>query len=64
VAQVVNAVFAARRPGIWGEATTACASDSKQVGAFDQNLLTEWHARYRGPGVVVCWHMGKKAACI
>ena len=35
IAQVVDAVFAARRPDIWGEATTACASDSEQFGAFD-----------------------------
>ncbi len=64
IARVVNAVFAARRPDLWGEATTACASDGKQFGAFDQNLLTEWHARYRSPGVMVYWHMDKKAACI
>jgi TnpA family transposase len=64
IARVVNAIFAARRPEIWGEATTACASDSKKFGAFDQNLLTEWHARYRGAGVMVYWHMDKKATCI
>ncbi len=64
IARVVDAVFAARRPDIWGEATTACASDSKKFGAFDQNLLTEWHARYRGPGVMIYWHVDKKAACI
>jgi len=64
IARVVDAVFATRQPDIWGEATTACASDSKKFGAFDQNLLTEWHARYRGPGIMVYWHMDKKAACI
>jgi len=64
IARVVDAVFAARLPQIWGEATTACASDSKKFGAFDQNLLTEWHARYRGPGVMIYWHVDKKAACI
>jgi TnpA family transposase len=64
IARVVDATLAARRPEIWGEATTACASDSKKFGAFDQNLLTEWHVRYRGPGVMVYWHVDKKAACI
>jgi TnpA family transposase len=64
IARVVDAIFATRRPDIWGEATTACASDAKKFGAFDQNLLTEWHPRYRGPGVMVYWHMDKKAACI
>jgi hypothetical protein len=42
IAQVANAIFQARLTHIWGEATTACASDSKKFGAWDQNLLTEW----------------------
>ena len=61
IAQVANATFRARSPQIWGEATTACASDSKKFGAYDQNLLTEWHVRYRGPGSMVYWHVDKKA---
>ncbi len=64
IAQVANAIFQTRLPHIWGEATTACASDSKKFGAWDQNLLTEWHARYRGPGVMIYWHVDKKACCI
>jgi TnpA family transposase len=64
IAQVANAVFQTRLTHIWGEATTACASDSKKFGAWDQNLLTEWHARYRGPGVMIYWHVDKKACCI
>jgi TnpA family transposase len=64
IARLVDALFAARLPQLWGEATTACASDSKKFGAWDQNLLTEWHARYRGPGVMVYWHVDKKAACV
>jgi TnpA family transposase len=51
-------------PQIWGEVTTTCAADSKQFGAWDQNLLTEWHLRYGGRGVMVYWHIEKKAACI
>ncbi len=63
-ARVVNATLAARLPRIWGEATTACASDSKQFGAWDQNLLTEYHLRYGGRGVMVYWHVEKKSTCI
>ena len=63
-AQVVNATLAARLTRIWGEATTACASDSKQFGAWDQNLLTEYHLRYGGRGVMVYWHVEKNATCI
>jgi TnpA family transposase len=64
IAQVVNATLAVRLPRVWGEATTACAADSKQFGAWDQNLLTEWHLRYGGRGVMVYWHVEKNAACI
>ena len=64
IAEVVNATLAVRLPQIWGEAATACASDSKQFGAWDQNLLTEWHLRYGGRGVMVYWHVEKNAACI
>ncbi|MCP4360162.1 MAG: Tn3 family transposase [Chloroflexi bacterium] len=64
ISEVVNAIFRIRQPQIWGEATTACASDSKKFAAWDQNLLTEWHIRYRGPGIMVYWHIDKKAACI
>jgi TnpA family transposase len=64
IGMVVNALFIIRDPAIWGHATTACASDSKKFGAWDQNLLTEWHARYQGPGVMIYWHVEKKSACI
>lgn len=64
IAQVVNAIFEVRNPDLWGEATTACASDSKKFAAWDQNLLTEWHVRYRGPGIMVYWHVDRKSACI
>jgi len=64
IAKVVNATLAARLSRIWGDTTTACASDSKQFGAWDQNLLTEYHLRYGGRGVMVYWHVEKNATCI
>jgi len=64
IAKVVNALFDARLPQIWGEGTTACASDSKLFGAWDQNLMTDWHPRHRAAGVKIYWHVDKKAACI
>lgn len=48
---------------LWGEGT-ACTSDSKQFGSWDSNLMTEWHARYGGPGVMVYWHVERKQLCI
>jgi TnpA family transposase len=64
VCMVANATLDARLAHIWGEATTACASDSKQFGAWDQNLMTEWHVRYGGRGVMIYWHVEKKSVCI
>ena len=64
IAEVVNAIFRSRASHIWGEGTTACASDAKQFGAWDQNLLTEWHMRYGGRGVMIYWHVEKHATCI
>jgi TnpA family transposase len=61
---VVNATLAARLPQIWGEGTTACAADSKHFGAFDQNLMTEWHVRYGGRGVMIYWHVERQSVCI
>ncbi|BDA76260.1 hypothetical protein CAL7716_105990 (plasmid) [Calothrix sp. PCC 7716] len=63
-AEVVNATLAVRKKSIWGEGTTACASDSKKFGSWDQNLMTEWHIRYGGRGVMIYWHVEKKSACI
>ncbi len=64
IASLVNATLRARHPAIWGEGTTACAADSKQFGAWDQNLMTEWHARYGGRGVMVYWHVERRSTCI
>ncbi len=64
IGQVANAIFSIRNPEIWGEGTTSCASDSKKFGAWDQNLMTEWHIRYGGRGVMIYWHVEKKSTCI
>jgi TnpA family transposase len=64
IAHVVNAIFRVRLPHIWGEGTTACASDAKKFGAWDQNLMTEWHVRYGGPGVMIYWHVERHSTCI
>ena len=64
IAKIVNATLQARLTSIWGDATTACASDSKKFGAWDQNLMTEWHTRYGGRGVMIYWHVEKKSVCI
>ena len=64
IAEIVNGTFRIRQSAIWGEVTTACASDSKQFGAYDQNLMTEWHARYGGRGIMIYWHVDTNSTCI
>ncbi|WP_160692552.1 Tn3 family transposase [Clostridium sp. C2-6-12] len=64
ISTVVNAILKSRVQDIWGEGTTTCASDSKKFGAWDQNLMTEWHIRYRGRGVMIYWHVEKNSTCI
>ena len=64
IAEIVNGTFHIRQRAIWGDATPACASDSKQFGAYDQNLMTEWHARYGGRGVMIYWHVETHSTCI
>ena len=64
IATVTNGTLRARDPAIWGEGTTACASDSKHFGAWDQNLTTQWHVRYGGRGIMIYWHVERKSLCI
>jgi TnpA family transposase len=63
IAKLVNATFETRQAALWGEGT-ACASDSKKFGSWSSNLMTEWHARYGGPGVMIYWHVERKSVCI
>ena len=64
IAEVINAIFEIRSHSIWGEGTTTCASDSKHFGAWEQNLMTQYHLRYGGRGVMIYWHVEKKSTCI
>jgi len=63
-ARVANAIMAARDPDIWGEMGSACASDSKQYPAWDNNGQAEYHVRYRGWGVMIYWHVDRKSLCV
>ncbi len=63
IIEIVNQTLAVRDVILWGEGTT-CTSDSKQIGSWDSNLMTEWHNRYGGSGVMVYWHVEKKQLSI
>jgi TnpA family transposase len=62
--EIINKILEMRDPRIWGIATTSVACDSKKISVWDQNLMVEWHARYRGRGVMVYWHVDENALCI
>lgn len=64
IVTVTNGTLRVRDPAIWGDGTTACASDSKHFGAWDQNLTTQWHLRYGGRGVMIYWHVDTNSLCI
>ena len=64
IREVINAVIGIRDPTIFGTATTTVACDSKKLNSWDQNLMTEWHGRYRGHGIMVYWHVDTNALCI
>lgn len=64
IREVANGVFSVKDTGLWGEATTSCASDSKKFGSWDQNLMAEWHIRYGGRGVMIYWHVDRRSTCI
>ena len=64
ITRISNTLLRERLSHIWGEASTSCASDAKKFGAWDQNLMTEWHVRYRGPGIMIYWHVERNSACI
>lgn len=62
--KIINKILEIRDPRIWGTATTSVACDSKKISVWDQNLMVEWHARYKGRGVMVYWHVDENALCI
>ena len=62
--KVINEILRIRKPEIWGDATTGCACDSTKISAWDQNLMTEWHSRYQGRGVMIYWHTDRRSLCI
>ncbi|CAO5676268.1 MAG: Tn3 family transposase ISNpu13 [Holosporales bacterium] len=62
--QIINRVLRIRNPKIWGEASTSVSCDSTMVSSWTQNLLSEWHARYRQKGVMIYWHIDSKSLCI
>ncbi|MFT4060623.1 MAG: Tn3 family transposase [Legionella sp.] len=64
LSKVANALFKIRLDEIWGGMPIAIAGDSTQFSAYFQNLISEYHNRYGGRGVMIYWHVEKNACCI
>ncbi|MEV2226198.1 transposase [Nocardia vinacea] len=62
--EIANATFSARRSRIWGESSTAIASDSTHFGAYDQNIFTEHHSRYGRRGVLIYWSVERNGSVV
>jgi TnpA family transposase len=64
LSKIANHLFKVRLKQVWGEMPIAVASDSTQFSAYFQNLISEYHHRYGGRGVMIYWHVEKNACCI
>ena len=62
--EVIDQALLKRNPDVFGEGNTTVAVDSKKIAAWDQNLLSQWHPRYKGTGVMIYWHVDQKALCV
>ena len=62
--EVINQILEIRDSKWWGEGTTGCACDSTQIAVWDENLMSEYHVRYRGQGVMIYLHVDKNATII
>ncbi len=64
IVKVINNILSVRDPKIWGSATTTVSCDSTHLYSWDQNLMSQWHYRYKKKGVMIYWHIDKKSLCI
>lgn len=64
LAKLADQIFKERDVKIWGHLPIAVAGDSTQFSAYFQNMISEYHNRYGGRGVMIYWHVEKKAICV
>lgn len=64
ITKLVNSTLAIRNKDIWGEVITSFASDSIKFASFEENLMSEYHIRYKGSGILAYWHVDRKALCV
>jgi TnpA family transposase len=64
IGTVANVLLNQRWKALWGEMPIAVACDSTQFTAYFQNMISEYHNRYGGRGVMIYWHVEKNACCV
>lgn len=61
---MINYLLSIQVPEVWENCSTSLASDSTHFKASDQNLMSQFHPRYRNTGVMVYWHVDRNSICI
>ena len=64
IRKLIDSTVEIRDPSIWGNLKSLIASDSTKIASWEENLMSEFHIRYKGSGVMAYWHVEKKALCI
>lgn len=63
IAALVNRILEVRSPELWGT-TTACTSDGKYLGSWEQNLAAQWNPHYQECGIMMYSMVDKNSAGI
>lgn len=63
IAALVNRILEVRSPELWGN-TTACTSDGKYLGSWEQNLTAQWNPHYQECGIMMYSMVDKNSAGI
>ena len=64
IRKMINYLLSIQVPEVWENCSTSLASDSTHFKASDQNLMSQFHPRYRNTGVMVYWHVDRNSICI
>lgn len=63
ITALVNRILEIRSPELWGN-TTACTSDGKYLGSWEQNLVAQWNPHYQECGIMMYSMIDKNSAGI
>lgn len=64
IRKLINSTLAVRDKTLWGCVENIIASDSTKLAVWAENLMSEFHIRLNGDGIMAYWHIEKKALCI